>query len=280
MNTAVKSAFDRIDKDYRPGSARGPGAGPSSPAAGGAFVPGSAPANGLSYGVGGGQPSTTPYAPANPFSAARAYDKLVVLCLLAVISAAVGYVAVPTGVAFACMGVAFALVLVSWFRMQWAKVIAPAYSVLEGVALGAISASYATIGHGIVPTAIVFTAGVFVAALVLYRTGLVRVTPRMMNLAFMGALGIIAVSLLSLVGLSVPGINSFGIGGLIFGFLALGVAVLNLFTDFEYVARSEQRQVSADAEWAVAFAMMTALVLVYVSILRILASAYGGGSRR
>jgi uncharacterized YccA/Bax inhibitor family protein len=32
----------------------------------------------------------------------------------------------------------------------------------------------------------------------------------------------------------------------------------------------------ADAEWSAAFAMMTALVLVYISMLRILASAYGG----
>ncbi|MGI8491220.1 MAG: Bax inhibitor-1/YccA family membrane protein [Acidimicrobiales bacterium] len=271
MNTAVKSAFDRIDSEFRPaaappglsaGRAAGRAAGFGRVAPAGAAMPG-APA----------QPPAT-------FNAARAYDKLILLCILAVVSAGVGYVAVPPGVAFGCMGAAFVLVLVGWFRLQWARVIAPLYSVLEGVALGAISAVYASVGHGIVPTAIVFTAAVFVAALVLYRTGLVRVTPRMMSLAFMGALGIVAVSLLSLVGLSLPGVNSFGAGGLIFGVLALGVAVLNLFTDFEYVARSEAQAVSADAEWAAAFAMMTALVLVYVSILRILASAYGGGGRR
>jgi len=38
--------------------------------------------------------------------------------------------------------------------------------------------------------------------------------------------------------------------------------------------------VSAEAEWAAAFAMMTALVLVYISMLRILGAAYGGGRRR
>jgi uncharacterized YccA/Bax inhibitor family protein len=205
---------------------------------------------------------------------------LVVLCIIALVSAAVGYVAVPIGLAFACMIGAFALVLVSWFRMRWARVIAPAYSVLEGIALGAISSEYASLGHGIVPTAIVFTAGVFVAALVLYRTGLVRVTPRMMSLAFMGCLGLVAVGILSVFGLSLPGVNSFGSAGLIFGVIALGIAVLNLFTDFEYVNRSEQLRVSADAEWAAAFAMMTALVLVYISILRILGAAYGGGGRR
>ncbi len=68
--------------------------------------------------------------------------------------------------------------------------------------------------------------------------------------------------------------------GLVFSILALGVAVLNLFTDFQYVAQSEARQVSAEGEWAAAFAMMTALVLVYISMLRILGAAYGGDPAR
>jgi len=256
MNTTVRSAFKRIDTEYRQPAGWG---GPAAPAA--LMTPG--------Y-----------LSPPTVFSANRAFDKLILLCIVALVSGVVGYLAVPAGVAFGCMVVAFGLVLVGWFRMRWAKVIAPAYSVLEGVALGSISASYASIGHGIVPTAIVFTAAVFVAALVLYRTGLVRVTPRMMSLAFMGALGLVAVGLLSLIGLSVPGLNSFGNAGLIFGIMALAIAVLNLFTDFEYVTRSEAMGISADAEWSAAFAMMTALVLVYISMLLILGSAYGGGGRR
>jgi uncharacterized YccA/Bax inhibitor family protein len=225
------------------------------------------------FGQGG---SSAPVTDTRPFSAARAYDKLIVLAIIALVTGIFGYVAVPVGLAFVCMIAAFVLVVVSWFRMGWAKVIAPAYAVLEGVALGAISAEYATLGHGIVPTAIVFTAAVFAAGLVLYRTGLVRVTPRMVSLAMMGGFGIMAVALLSLLGLSLPGVNDFGTFGLLFGIFALAVGVLNLFTDFEYVHRSEQLGVSADAEWSAAFAMMTALVLVYISILRILAAAYGG----
>jgi uncharacterized YccA/Bax inhibitor family protein len=330
MDTATKTAFERINKEYatnpRRAAARAAGGtttapprptGPSTndpaPFGGGGY---DVPASGSGYGAGqgyqapvggrwgsggwgnggsgggrgwggggwggggwGGDASSS-LTDTRPFSAARAYDKLVVLCIIALLSAAFGYLAVPIGLAFVCMVGAFALVIVSWFRMRWARVIAPAYSVLEGIALGAISSEYASLGHGIVPTAIVFTAGVFVAALVLYRTGLVRVTPRMMSLAFMGCLGLVAVGILSVFGLSLPGVNSFGSAGLIFGVIALGIAVLNLFTDFEYVNRSEQLRVSADAEWAAAFAMMTALVLVYISILRILGAAYGGGGRR
>jgi uncharacterized YccA/Bax inhibitor family protein len=226
-----------------------------------------------------GSPVGAVMAPTRRFQANRAYDKLIALSTIVLVAAVFGWLVVPTGVAFGCIFVAFGLVLVSWFRMQWAKYLAPAYAVTEGIALGAISAAYATVGHGIVPTAMVFTAGVFLACLFLYRTGLVRVTPRFAALAVMGAVGIIAVSVLSLF-ISIPGVNSFGPIGLLFGALCLGVAVLSLFADFDFVRRSEMLGVSADGEWAAAFAMLTALVLVYLSMLRILASAYGGGGRR
>ncbi len=246
MSTTIDSAFKRIDTQYRQGS---------------------------------GPPLQAPGRPVERFRANRAYDKLIALSTIVLVAAVAGWLVVPVGIAFACIFVAFALVLVSYFRMRWAKFLAPAYAVTEGVALGAISASYATIGHGIVPVAIIFTAAVFVTSLALYRTGLVRVTPRMVSLAGMGAMGIIAVSILGLF-IGIPGLSSFGPWGVIIGAVCLGVAVINLFADFNFVQRSEQAGVSADAEWAAAFAILTALVLVYLSILRILGSVYGGGGGR
>lgn len=231
-------------------------------------------------------PASTPGLPADPFasatrfSAARTFDKLILLTTIALAAGVVGYLAVPAGVAFGCMAVAFVLTLATWWRMSLARWVAPAYSVCEGLALGSVSAAYASVGHGIIPTAIAFTAAVFLGCLALYRTGLVRVTPRMAGLALVGALGLLVVGVLSLLGLALPGVSSLGPLGLVFGAVALGIAVLNLFVDFDWVARSEALGVSADGEWPAAFAMMTALVLVYISILRILGAAYGAGSRR
>lgn len=310
MDTSIRTAFKRIDTEYRsgppsgagqplyrsgaqtypgyngyqgqpayPGTGVGGGNGWAGP--GGRGYGGGGTGGGGGYGGGWGQPVPPgPVGMVRPFSAARAFDKLLVLSLMAAVSGAVGYIAVPIGLAFACMAVAFGLVLLSWFRMRWVRVIAPAYAVLEGLALGSVSAAFATFGHGVVPTAIVFTAVTFVAALFLYRTGLVRVTPRMVAVAFMGALGLVVVGLLSLIGLSLPGVASLGTAGLIFGVAALAIAVVSLFTDFAYVTQAEAAALPSDAEWAAAFAMMTALVLVYISILRIAAVAYGGGGRR
>ncbi len=298
MDTSIRTAFKRIESEYRtappspgpqsgplfrsgtqayPGYAGGPVGGAGGWAGGGS---GGGGYGGGGGGFGWGQPVPPgPVDAAGLFSAARTYDKLAGLSILAAASGVLGYLAVPAGLAFACMAAAFVLVLVSWFRTRWARVIAPAYSVLEGLALGSVSAAYATFGHGVVPAAIVFTAVTFVAALFLYRTGLVRVTPRMVAVAFMGAFGLIVVGLLSLIGLSLPGVAGLGTGGLIFGVAALAIAVLSLFTDFAYVTRAEAAALPAEAEWAAALAMMTALVLVYVSILRIVAVAYGGGRR-
>src|SRR5579875_3275182 len=131
------------------------------------------------------------------FKASRVYDKVIGLTIVALIAAVAGWLVIPVGVAWACIFVAFGIVLLSWFKMQWARVLAPAYAVFEGVALGAISAAYATVGHGIVPVAIIFTATVFVTTLALYRSGLVRVSPRMVSMAIMGAMGIMVVAFLS-----------------------------------------------------------------------------------
>ncbi|MCL2394699.1 MAG: Bax inhibitor-1/YccA family protein [Acidimicrobiaceae bacterium] len=341
MTTAVKSAFDRINKEYAttggapagssarsgaapsvappvrptgpspddpspfgyPGAPGGPGNNPYAP---GGYTPdGYAPPQpgsggpwvgqggggrggwgGGGWGGGGGgrrgfgNVPPAEFAGTRPFSATRTYDKLTVLVTVSLVCGIFGYLALPTGLAFVCVVGAFIASMVAWFNVRWSKYLAPTYAVLQGLALGTISSLYATVGHGIVPVAIVFTGGLFVGALLAYRTGLVRVTPRMVSFALMGAIALCAVFVLSLLGLSLPGVNSFGTGGVIFGLIMLAIAMANLFTDFEYVRQSERLQVSSEAEWAAALAMMTALVLVYLSILRIVASMYGGGGRR
>jgi uncharacterized YccA/Bax inhibitor family protein len=213
------------------------------------------------------------------FQAGRAYDKVAGLTLVTLIAALGGWLVLPAALTVPAIIAAFVIVVVGWFKMSWAKVLAPAYALCEGVALGGISAAYATIGSGIVPTAIVFTGGVFVAALFAYRSGLVRVTPRFVSFAFMGAIGLLLVGALSFF-ISIPGLATFGPLGILIGVLCLVVAVSNLFVDFSYITRAEAMGLPAEAEWAAAFAMLTALVLVYLSILRILASMSGGGGRR
>ncbi len=226
-----------------------------------------------------GAPAT--WGPTDTYKASRAYDKLIGLTILALASGVAGWAVVPAGIAFLALILAFVIVLVSWFRMRWARFLAPAYAVAEGVGLGAISGIYASQTAGIVPLAVVFTAGVFLGCLALYRTGLVRVSPRLVSIAMVGALGLIAASVLSLF-LAIPGLSAIhGSPTLIvlFGVFGLFVGVTNLFVDFDYVQRAEAMHLPAEAEWASALAMMTAVVLVYISMLRILSVLLGGRRR-
>jgi uncharacterized YccA/Bax inhibitor family protein len=204
------------------------------------------------------------------------YNKVALLLCLATVTAVYGYTTATPGVAVGAILTAFVIGLVGSFKPRWAKVVAPVYALLEGTGLGFVSAEYANIMHGIVPDAIVLTGGVFVGTWAAYRTGLVRVTPRFVTMTITLTLGLALVFLMSMFGLPVLGVNDLGPKGVIFGAIALLIAVFNLFVDFAFVESAAARRLDAEGEWYGAFAIMLSLVLVYISVLRILASAAGG----
>src|SRR5512143_478555 len=70
----------------------------------------------------------------------------------------------------------FIVALVTIFKKTWAPVTAPLYAILEGLALGCISAAYEARFHGIVIQAVGLTFGTLFALLLAYRSGLIRAT--------------------------------------------------------------------------------------------------------
>lgn len=208
------------------------------------------------------------------FTAAGVYDKLGMLVLVALFAGAFGYLAASPGIILLGIVAGLVLGLVGIFRPAHAKVVAPLYSIAEGVALGGITSFYSTGSSGIAPMAIIFTAGVFVAALVLFRSGIVKVTPRFMAVTMMALVGFLLVMLASAFGMPLPSFA--GLSG--YGFLgAIGVmiGVMALFVDFNYVKVGEERMLPAEAEWYAALSLMMSLVFVYINVLRML-----GGRRR
>jgi uncharacterized YccA/Bax inhibitor family protein len=203
------------------------------------------------------------------FTAAGVYDKLGLLVVLALATGTVGYFANNVGLLL--LGIVGGLVfsLVGMFKPRLAKFMAPLYALAEGLALGGITAYYATGNNGIVPLAIIFTGGVFLAALVIFRSGLVKVTPRFVSMAMMAAVGFLVVWLAILLGLPIPGLSGSG-GMAILGVFGVAIGVMFLFIDFNYIQASEQRQLPAEGEWLGALLLMTSLVMVYINILRIL----------
>ncbi len=204
------------------------------------------------------------------FSAARVYDKLTLLVILAALTGAVGYAVASTGLLLLGIATGFVLAMIGIFRPAAAKVVAPLYALAEGLALGSLTALYSTTTKGIAPLAIIFTAGVYLAALVVFRSGLVKITPKFVSMTVMAGFGFLVVMLASLFGLF-PGLSS-QTGLLVVGVIGLAIGVAYLFVDFNYVQLGEQRRFPATGEWYAALTLMMSLVFVYISILRILAS--------
>lgn len=208
------------------------------------------------------------------FTAAGVYDKLGMLVLIALFAGAFGYLVASPGIILLGIVAGLVLGLVGIFRPAHAKVVAPLYSIAEGVALGGITSFYSTGSSGIAPMAIIFTAGVFVAALVLFRSGIVKVTPRFMAVTMMALVGFLLVMLASAFGMPLPsfaGLSGYGV----LGAIGVMIGVMALFVDFNYVKVGEERMLPAEAEWYAALSLMMSLVFVYINVLRML-----GGRRR
>ena len=171
------------------------------------------------------------------------------------------------------MVLGFGLGIAGSFKPQLAQKIAPFYSVAMGFVLGGLSAAYANVGNGIVPTAIIATAGIFVGCFALHKSGLVKVTPRFVQITGVATFAFFIVIVAAMIGVPIPGASELGTRGLLFGVIGLGIALMNLFVDFERARKVEEGGMSPEVEWYAAFQLMLSLVMVYVNVLRILASS-------
>ena len=198
------------------------------------------------------------------------YDKLGMLVLLALLTGAVGYATDST--ALLVIGLLGGLVthLVGIFKPTTARVMAPLYALFEGLALGALTGLVATQTHGVAPLAILFTAGIFAGALIVFRSGLVKVTPRFVSMTIMASVGFMVALIAGWLGL-LPGLSG-ETGLLVFGVIGIVIGVMYLFLDFNWVQVAEQRQYPEESEWFLALILMGSLVFVYINVLRVLAS--------
>jgi uncharacterized YccA/Bax inhibitor family protein len=166
------------------------------------------------------------------------------------------------------------MALVTTFKKEWAPITAPAYALLEGLALGGISAFFELRYPGVALQAVALTFGVLGVMLVAYRSGVIRATEKF-KLGVVAATG--AIFLLYMAGfvLSFFGIElgflygnsllSIGISGVI-----VVVAALNLILDFDLIETGARQGAPRYMEWYAGFALMVTLVWLYLELLRML----------
>lgn len=175
-----------------------------------------------------------------------------------------------------------ALVLIATFgRKQDNPAIVLSYAAFEGLFVGAASFLFANLvstgGPGMIAQAIFGTIGVFVGMLVVYKTGAIRVTPKLTRMVVAAMFGVLAIVLLNLVlGLfGVGGGEGFGIrsGGplaIVFSLVCIGLAAFMFLIDFDSADQLIRAGAPEKAAWGIALGLTVTLVWLYIEILRLL----------
>lgn len=191
------------------------------------------------------------------------------------------FVVTPSpAVVFGSALIGFVLAMIASFgRPKPAVMIA--YAAVEGLFVGGISSYYADVYDGIVAQAVLGTLTAFAAMLVMYRTGVVRNSPRFTRILMIAGVGYLVFALLNLVlsAFSVGGWqNVYAMGGPLPVLIsAFGVVLASLFLvlDFDFAEQGVRNGLPRVYAWTAAFGLVVTLVWLYLEILRLLAILRG-----
>lgn len=163
--------------------------------------------------------------------------------------------------------------MVTIFKASWAPVTAPAYAILQGLAMGGISAMFELRFPGIVIQAVGLTFGTLFALLIAYKSGLIKATENF-RLGIVAATGGIALVYVvgfvgGFFGWQIPLIHESGTVGILFSLFVVVIAALNLVLDFDFIERGHG-VAPRYMEWYGAFGLVVTLVWLYLELLRLL----------
>jgi uncharacterized YccA/Bax inhibitor family protein len=171
----------------------------------------------------------------------------------------------------------FAVAVVTIFKKEWSPVTAPIYAVLEGLALGGLSALLETKYPGIAMQSVGLTFATLAAMLLAYRSGLIKPTEKF-KLGVVAATGAIALYYviglgLSFFGIAMPFLQGNSTASIVVSGIIVVVAALNLILDFDFIETGVTAGAPKYMEWYGAFGLMVTLIWLYLEILRLLAKA-------
>lgn len=219
---------------------------------------------------------------------------------------------VPMGAAYggvlAMLAGGFIIALILARKPHLAPVLAPIYSVVEGLFCGVASFAIATAmgavlaknpglvggtadmsrqtltqqGSFIILQAVLLTIGVAASMMIAFRLGF-RIKGIFARVVLFATGGIMLLYLaswiLGMFHIQIPGIFSVGPVGLIFSLFVVGLASLNLVLDFQMIERGVAQGMPKKMEWFAGFALISTLVWLYIEILRLLFIIYSMANR-
>lgn len=160
------------------------------------------------------------------------------------------------------------------FKPQYAPITAPLFAMLEGLFVGAISAKYAYMFEGIIFQALSATIGVLLTMLMVYKSGLIKVTQKFRMGVTMAVGAIMMLYLVSWIGyfagFNIPYLHEGGMIGIGITVVIIGIASLNLLLDFDNFDKGEEAQAPKFMEWYYGMGLLFTLVWLYVEFLRLI----------
>ncbi|HET6254538.1 MAG TPA: Bax inhibitor-1/YccA family protein [Puia sp.] len=166
------------------------------------------------------------------------------------------------------------------FVPRLAKWLSPAYAVLEGFALGGLSAfindMMKTKYPNIVMDAVLLTFGAAFAVYLLYNFRIIRATNKFRAIIMSSLLGIVIFYVVNMVlgffGIHIPfmqfGDNS--VIGIVVNLFVVVIASLSLVLNFDQIETGAQMGAPKYMEWYGAFGLVVTLVWLYLEILQLL----------
>lgn len=202
---------------------------------------------------------------------------------LLVVGAAIGWITMQS-IPFLWIGagiVGFVLALVNIFKKEPSPGLVLAYSAVQGVFVGGISAWYETINPGIVAQAVIATLVVVGVTLALFASGKIRASKRATKIFLIAMVGYLVFSLVNF-GLMIFGVTDdpfglrstpiFGIPlGVILGVFVVIMAAYSLVLDFDFIQQGVRNRAPKKYAWTGVFGIMVTVIWLYLEILRMLA---------
>ncbi len=173
-------------------------------------------------------------------------------------------------------GLIIAIILT--FKKEWSPFLAPAYALLEGLFVGAISAYYnyvfAAKAPFIIMNAVGLTLACAVAMYLLYSFKIIQATQKFKAIVMTATAGIgifyLLTWVLSFFGVSLPFLHEGSLMGIGFSLFIVAIAALNLILDFDMIEQGAALGAPKYMEWYGAFGLLVTIVWLYLEILRLL----------
>ena len=173
----------------------------------------------------------------------------------------------------------FALSMVNSFKRVISPGLVIAYAALEGLFVGAFSKVVGQwVGDGVVVGAVLGTVAAVAGTLAAYKFFNIQVGDKFRKWVIGAMFGFVAVSLLDMVmGFFHAdfGFNGFGPMGFLSSVIGLGIGVLMLILDFDFVERGIAAGLPERESWRAAFGLTVTIIWIYIELLRLLAILRG-----